>query len=57
MVLDLLLIPRYGVMGAAAASTATYLLADAALITLLFRVSRRESQAVTVTQQPAEVPT
>ena len=57
VVLDLLLIPRYGVMGAAAASTATYLLADAALITLLFRVSRRESQAATVTQQPAEVPT
>ncbi len=35
VVLDLLLIPPYGVMGAAVASTATYLLADAALIALL----------------------
>jgi O-antigen/teichoic acid export membrane protein len=56
VVLDLLLIPAYGVMGAAAASTATYLLADAALITLLFRVSSREAQQ-TPTTQPVEVPT
>ena len=40
VVLDLLLIPRFGVMGAAVASTTTYLLTDAALILLLLRVSK-----------------
>jgi O-antigen/teichoic acid export membrane protein len=57
VVLDLLLIPKYGVMGAAAASTATYLLADAVLIALLYRVSRREGADVVVATEPAEVPT
>jgi O-antigen/teichoic acid export membrane protein len=37
--LDVLLIPRYGVMGAAFASTTTYLLTDATLVLLLRRVS------------------
>jgi O-antigen/teichoic acid export membrane protein len=52
VVLDLLLIPRYGAMGAAFASTATYLLADGALITLLLRLSRRDRDAAIV---PSEV--
>ncbi|MGH3444802.1 MAG: polysaccharide biosynthesis C-terminal domain-containing protein, partial [Nocardioidaceae bacterium] len=33
--LDLLLIPRFGAMGAAVASTAAYLLADGLLVTLM----------------------
>jgi O-antigen/teichoic acid export membrane protein len=37
--LDVLLIPRYGAMGAAFASTTTYLLTDATLVLLLRRVS------------------
>lgn len=40
IILDLLLIPRFGVMGAAVASTTTYLLTDAVLILLLLRLSR-----------------
>ncbi len=54
VVLDLLLIPAYGVMGAAVASTTTYLLADAALVWLLLRVSDRTAgQAGEPTTVPA----
>jgi O-antigen/teichoic acid export membrane protein len=41
VVLDLLLIPTHGALGAAAASTAAYLATDALLIILLLRLSRR----------------
>ncbi|WP_328993362.1 polysaccharide biosynthesis C-terminal domain-containing protein [Kribbella sp. NBC_01245] len=41
VVLDLLLIPAYGALGAAAASTAAYLCTDALLIALLLRLSGR----------------
>jgi O-antigen/teichoic acid export membrane protein len=41
VVLDLLLIPVYGVMGAAFASMVTYLLADAALLLMARRVAAR----------------
>ena len=41
VVLDLLLIPAHGALGAAAASTAAYLATDALLIVLLLRLSRR----------------
>jgi hypothetical protein len=41
VVLDLLLIPAHGALGAAAASTAAYLTTDALLIVLLLRLSRR----------------
>lgn len=53
--LDIALIPAYGAMGAAVASTVTYLLTDAALLLLLRRVGERS------TEQPApaivQVPT
>ena len=39
--LDLVLIPRFGAMGAAAASTTAYLLVDATLVLLLFRLTAR----------------
>lgn len=41
VVLDLLLIPAHGALGAAAASTAAYLATDALLIVLLLRLSGR----------------
>lgn len=41
VVLDLLLIPSFGALGAAAASTAAYLCTDALLIALLLRLSGR----------------
>jgi O-antigen/teichoic acid export membrane protein len=41
VILDLLLIPRFGALGAAAASTAAYLCTDGALIGLLLWLSRR----------------
>lgn len=41
VVLDLLLIPSHGALGAAAASTAAYLVTDALLIVFLLRLSRR----------------
>jgi len=53
VVLDLLLIPAYGVMGAAVASTTTYLLADATLVWLLLRVSERTEDP---TGEPSAVP-
>jgi O-antigen/teichoic acid export membrane protein len=56
VVLDVLLIPSYGAMGAAFASTSTYLLADAALLVMLRRVSQGEAEPSRVV--PAvEVPT
>jgi O-antigen/teichoic acid export membrane protein len=42
VVLDILLIPAHGAMGAAMASTVAYLVADTALVTMLLRVSRRD---------------
>jgi O-antigen/teichoic acid export membrane protein len=55
VVLDLLLIPRFGALGAAAASTAAYLATDALLIVLLLRLSsrarpRHDRTAVPVTE-------
>jgi O-antigen/teichoic acid export membrane protein len=41
VVLDLLLIPRYGALGAATASTAAYLCTDGMLVGLLLRLSGR----------------
>jgi O-antigen/teichoic acid export membrane protein len=41
VVLDLLLIPRFGALGAATASTAAYLCTDGLLVGLLLRLSRR----------------
>ncbi len=57
IVLDLLLIPPFGVMGAAIASTTTYLLTDAALITLLLRVSRSPARERVETSSAARVAT
>ena len=48
VILDIVLIPTYGVNGAAIASTVTYLLTDGALVVLLLRVSRREAETVPV---------
>jgi O-antigen/teichoic acid export membrane protein len=42
VVLDLLLIPRHGAMGAAVASTAAYLSTDAVLVAVLLRLSARK---------------
>jgi O-antigen/teichoic acid export membrane protein len=55
VVLDLLLIPRFGALGAAVASTAAYLATDGLLIVLLVRLSsrarpRHSSTAVPVTE-------
>lgn len=47
VVLDLLLIPRFGAMGAAIASTAAYLCTDALLVGLLLRLSRRYRHSTT----------
>jgi hypothetical protein len=41
VILDVLLIPRYGAMGAAFASATTYLLADGTLVLLLLRMTRQ----------------
>jgi O-antigen/teichoic acid export membrane protein len=41
VVLDLVLIPHFGALGAAAASTTAYLATDALLIILLLRLSSR----------------
>lgn len=57
VVLDLLLIPAHGALGAAAASTAAYLCTDALLIVLLLRLSRRTRTRHTTGAAPvAEVP-
>jgi O-antigen/teichoic acid export membrane protein len=53
--LDLLLIPPFGIMGAAVASTVTYLLTDLALVTLLWRLSGPELEAPVAV--PAEAAT
>jgi O-antigen/teichoic acid export membrane protein len=55
VVLDLLLIPQFGALGAAVASTAAYLATDGLLIVLLVRLSsrarpRHNSTAVPVTE-------
>ena len=57
VVLDLLLIPAYGAMGAAVASTVTYLLTDGALLVLLARVGRAETRAADSAPAPVQVPT
>jgi O-antigen/teichoic acid export membrane protein len=41
VILDLVLIPRFGALGAAAASTAAYLGTDCVLVGLLLRLSGR----------------
>lgn len=61
VVLDLLLIPRYGAMGAAVASAVAYLLSDGVLILVLARVNRAARHHTTTAPQasvlasPAEV--
>ena len=57
VVLDLLLIPAYGAMGAAVASTVTYLLTDGALLVLLARVGRAEIREADSHTAPVQVPT
>jgi O-antigen/teichoic acid export membrane protein len=52
VVLDLVLIPAYGVMGAAVASTTTYLLTDATLLVLLRRVGTAAEPAGPVDDAP-----
>ena len=54
--LDLLLIPKFGVMGASVASTAAYLTSDVLLIMLLLRVSGRPTAAARRRTTHAEVP-
>lgn len=56
VVLDIVLIPTYGVYGAAFASTTTYLLTDGALVFLLMRVSRREAETHRVVAAVEVVP-
>ena len=56
VVLDLVLIPRFGVMGAAVASTAAYLTSDLLLIGLLLRVSGRPTPAARCPATHVEVP-
>jgi O-antigen/teichoic acid export membrane protein len=53
VVLDVLLIPRFGASGAAVASTAAYLSTDALLIYLLLRLTRLTRQRGTRTAIPA----
>lgn len=48
VVLDLLLIPRYGALGAAVASTTAYLVTDALLVGLLLRLSAAGLRTSTV---------
>jgi O-antigen/teichoic acid export membrane protein len=55
--LDVLLIPRFGAMGAAFASTTTYLLADGALVLLLLRLSGRRTSPTRDAPDPVQVPT
>jgi O-antigen/teichoic acid export membrane protein len=54
VLLDVLLIPRFGVMGAACASTTAYLLTDAALLVLLRRVGGRTSRRLQEVLAPSE---
>lgn len=56
VVLDLLLIPRHGAMGAAVASTSAYLLTDLLLVVLLVRLSKGrgvEGRSPLATADPA----
>ena len=53
VVLDLLLIPRYGATGAAVASAATYLLADGLLVLMMLRHSARHGVAASGALVPA----
>lgn len=57
VVLDLLLIPRFGALGAAVASTAAYLSTDALLVYLLLRLTRLPRQRGNRTPVPAEAST
>ena len=56
VVLDLWLIPRFGAMGAAVASTVAYLTSDVLLIVLLLRVSAHHRVTVGRPPAQAEVP-
>jgi O-antigen/teichoic acid export membrane protein len=58
IVLDLLLIPRHGAMGAAVASAAAYLVSDGVLILVLLRMSRVGRSHVPAPQKrpPSHVP-
>jgi O-antigen/teichoic acid export membrane protein len=55
--LDLLLIPRYGAMGAATASTTAYLLGDLVLVVLLLRLTRRRDATTPHTDPVLEAST
>ena len=55
VVLDLLLIPHFGIMGAAVASTATYLLTDLTLVLLLWRYTAADLEPTVAV--PAEAVT
>jgi O-antigen/teichoic acid export membrane protein len=57
VVLDLLLIPRFGALGAAVASTAAYLSTDALLVYLLLRLTRLPRQRGNRAPVPAEAST
>jgi len=57
VVLDLLLIPRYGAMGAAIASTVTYLLADGALLVMQRKVGGRPEPERAEAVPSVQVPT
>jgi O-antigen/teichoic acid export membrane protein len=56
VVLDVLLIPRHGAMGAAVASTVSYLVTDFLLITLMLRLSARSRRPTTAPSGTVEVP-
>lgn len=55
VVLDLLLIPRHGAVGAAVASSAAYLTTTAVLL-LAFRLVTRDARSAPRRQSTAEVP-
>jgi O-antigen/teichoic acid export membrane protein len=54
VLLDVLLIPRYGVTGAACASTTAYLLTDAALVVVLRRAGRSTADELQGVPTPSE---
>ena len=56
IVLDVLLIPRYGAMGAAFASATTYLLADGTLVLLLLRLTNRPAASGPPVPDTVQVP-
>lgn len=55
VVLDLLLIPRFGALGAAAASCAAYLTSDGLLILLLLRLTASRPRPASPVGDPAQV--